>query len=76
MFLLYDITHMWNLKQTNWWTQQKRNRLTDIEDKPMATSGEREVGKGNTEAGDQEVQTIIYKISYKDCFLCESVSVL
>ena len=42
----------------------------------MATSGEREVGKGNTEAGDQEVQTIIYKISYKDCFLCESVSVL
>ena len=32
----------------------------------MVTSGEREVGRGNTAGGDKEIQTIRYKISYKD----------
>ena len=32
----------------------------------MVTSGEREGGRGKIGVGDYEVQTIMYKISYKD----------
>ena len=32
----------------------------------MVTSGEREVGRGNIGIGESEVQTIRYKINYKD----------
>ena len=32
----------------------------------MVTSGEREGGRGNIGVGEYEVQTILYKISYKD----------
>ena len=32
----------------------------------MVTSGEKEVGRGNIGVGDYEVQTTMYKISYKD----------
>ena len=36
------ISHMWNLKnKTNEWIQQNKNRLTDIENKLMSTSGDR-----------------------------------
>ena len=42
----YDITYMWNLQRWNKWTYlQNRNRLSDIEDKLMATQ------RGNWEAG-------------------------
>ena len=37
-----------------------------MENKLVATSGEREGGRGNIEVGEQEVQIIRYKISYKD----------
>ena len=41
----YCITNMWNLKKRYKWTYlQNRNRLTDIENKLMATKGEREEG--------------------------------
>ena len=37
----YDITYMWNLKKWYKWTYtQNINRLTDIENKLMATKGE------------------------------------
>ena len=44
---------MWDLKiqQTSKY-KKKRNRLTDIENKLVDTSGEREAGKGTIEAGD------------------------
>ena len=32
----------------------------------MVTSREREEGRGSIGVGDQEVQTIMHKISYKD----------
>ena len=38
---------------------------TDIENKLVVTSGEGE-GRGNTEVGEWEVQTIGCKIGYKD----------
>ena len=45
--ILYDITYMWNLKKIwyKWTYLQNRNRLTDFENKLMATKGER-WGKG------------------------------
>ena len=45
---------------------KKRSRLTDVGNKLVVTSGEREGGRGNIRVGDQEVQTITYKIIYKD----------
>ena len=43
--ILCDITYMWNLKKWYKWTYlQNRNRLTDIENKPMVTEGEGEGG--------------------------------
>ena len=42
----YFINYMWNLKKKRYkWTYlQNRNRLTDIENKPMVTKGERGEG--------------------------------
>ena len=45
--MLYDITYMWNIKnKTNECVQQNTNRLRDIENKLVFTSGEREGGRG------------------------------
>ena len=43
----------------------KQNRLTDIENKLVVTSGEREGGRGKIGVGEEEVQTIdtMYKIN-------------
>ena len=47
----YDITYMWNLKKGYKWTYlQNRNRVTDVENKLMATRGwveGQEKDKGN-----------------------------
>ena len=50
----YYITYMWNLenKTDECESNKKRNRLTDIENKLMVTSGEREVGRGKIGVGD------------------------
>ena len=41
--ILYNITYMLNLKKWHKWTYlQNRNRLTDIENKPMVTKGDSE----------------------------------
>ena len=37
-----------------------------MENKLVVTSGEREGGAGNIKVGEKEVQTIRYKVSYKD----------
>ena len=46
----------------------KKSRFTDIENKLVVTSEERERRKGNIGVGDQGAQTIRYKISYKDIY--------
>ena len=45
----------------------KQNRITNINIKNnlVVTSEEREEGRGMIGEGNQEVQTIMYKISYK-----------
>ena len=43
-----------------------KDRLTGTEDKLVVTSGKGEAGKGKIGVGEWEVQTISYKISYKD----------
>ena len=50
----YYITYMWNLenKTDECESNKKRNSLTDIENKLMVTSGEREVGRGKIGVGD------------------------
>ena len=58
----YDITYMWNLKIRYKWTYlQNTNRITDVENKLMATKGERGV---RNELGDWDwhIHTTIYKI--------------
>ena len=40
-----------------------KNRLTDIENKLLVTSGERNEGTGKIGIGDLEIQTITYKIN-------------
>ena len=40
--ILYDITYLWNLKNKTSEYDKKRGRLTDIENKLMVTSGEKE----------------------------------
>ena len=52
----YDIVYMWNLKSKN---DTKRNRLTDLENELMVTSGGR-VGGGI----DWEIGTDTYTILY------------
>ena len=54
---------MWNLKNKNEQIQQNRNRLTDTENKLVATSGERDGGRGKIGEGDKEVQSTRYKTS-------------
>ena len=51
-------TSEYNKKETDSWM--------DIENKVMVISAERERGRGNVGLGEQEVQTIKYKISYED----------
>ena len=55
--LLYseDGTHQWNDVDLKQWFS-----------KLVGSSGEREVGRGNIGVWDEDVQTIVYKISYKD----------
>ena len=47
-------------------TQKKRSKLTDREKKLVVTGREREESRGNIGTGNQKVQTVRYKISYKD----------
>ena len=51
-------TSEYNKKETDSWM--------DIENKVMVISAERERARGNVGLGEQEVQTIKYKISYED----------
>ena len=51
-------TSEYNKKETESWM--------DIENKVMVISAERERGRGNVGLGEQEVQTIKYKISCED----------
>ena len=49
--ILYVITYMWKLKnKTNEWTYQNRNRPTDIENKSVVTSAEKN-GEGRGKVG-------------------------
>ena len=54
--ILYDITYMWNLKKksklVNITIKKKRYRLTDIENKLVVTSEEREAKRGNLGVGN------------------------
>ena len=46
----YDTTYMWNLKKWYKWTYlQNRNRVTDVENKPMVARGGR---RGRDKLGD------------------------
>ena len=50
--ILYGIIYKWNLKNKNKKNSEyneKKSRLTSIENKLVFTKGEREAGKGNTE---------------------------
>ena len=49
---MYDVTYMWNLKNTTSKHNKKRNRLTDTENKLVVYRGEREEGRGNIGVGD------------------------
>ena len=51
--------------------EQKRNKLTDIENKLVPTSGEREVGRGKIGVEDSEVQTTMYKIKKVQRFIVQ-----
>ena len=46
----------------------KKKQTTDIENKLAVTGREREGGRDSIGVGGLEVQTIRYKISYKDIF--------
>ena len=46
--------------------KQKRSRLTDIENKLVVTSRERDGGRRNRGVKGEKAQTVRYKISYKD----------
>ena len=60
--ILYDITYMWNLKNTSSEYNKKGSRLTDTETKLVVTSGE--MGrKGNIGVGEWKIQIIGYKIN-------------
>ena len=52
--ILYVIIYMWNLKKYNKLVniQQERSRLTDIENKLVVTSGEREGRRSEVGVGD------------------------
>ena len=42
--IMHVFTYMWNLNKVNKQTKQNENRLTDIENKLVVTSGERDGG--------------------------------
>ena len=49
----YVITYVWKIKnKTNGCIYKNKNKLTDTENKPVVTSGEREKGREKTGAGD------------------------
>ena len=50
---------------------QNRNRLTDIENKRVVTSWERERGRGKIGVGDEEVQTTMYKIDKQQGYIVQ-----
>ena len=64
---MYDITYMWNLKNTaKEWIQQKRSKLIDTENKPMVSSGGREGWQVNRGAGREKgYYVIIWNQMYK-----------
>ena len=45
-------------------TNKQKSKLTDIENKLVITSREREEGRGNIGVGYEEVQTTRYTINY------------
>ena len=53
-------------KLVNITTTTKKSRLINTENKLVVTSRKREEGKGKIRVGDKEVQTVRYKISYKN----------
>ena len=63
---------MWFLFNSPSWGKQNGNLLpfqsglTGIENKLVATSGEKEGERSNIEVGKEEVQTTMYNISCKD----------
>ena len=58
---IYDIAYMWNLIKGYKWTYlQNRNRVTDVENKLMATTGEGVRDK--LRDWDWHIHTTIYKI--------------
>ena len=63
--ILFVFNYVWNLKNTKTSGYNKKVD-SDTENKLAVASGEREGGWGNIGGGDLEVQTIRYKISYKD----------
>ena len=44
--MMHDITYMWNLKKEITVNITKKNKLTDIEENLVVTSGKREGGRG------------------------------
>ena len=60
---IYAIAYMWNLKKWYKWTYlQNRNGLTDLENKPMVTKGEKWGGRAKLGVWDWHIHTIIFKI--------------
>ena len=57
---------MWNLKKINNVSKiTKRNRLTNIENKLVVTSKEREAGRGSTGVKSLRGTNYMYKKSYR-----------
>ena len=50
--ILYNITHIWNLKKHKKTKYNKTETDTDIENKLVVTSVEKEGGRGNMGVGD------------------------
>ena len=58
---------MWNLKKYNKLVNITKEKQTHgYREQIIGCRGKREGERGNIEVGDQEVQTIRYKICYKD----------
>ena len=65
--ILYNITLYVESKKI----QQNTNRLTDIENKLVVTSGEREERRGIIRVGDWEVQTTMYEINKQQGYIVQ-----
>ena len=59
--ILYDITYMWNLKNNTNDYICKTNRLTDIENKPVVSKGEREKGREKLGYGIERYKLVCIK---------------